>query len=118
MAQSIKLKAEMKTVASVMLGRPADELMICTFDGVPGVGTHNGASVVSFLDISSRINTATADLPPELDDITLNCRHVYRPPFKLPDTEKKFGNLTLTYAAQVHIAVVEIEPDSFTSENP
>ena len=58
-----KLKVEMKLVASVMLGRPADELMVCTFDGVPGVGTHNGASVVSFLDISSRINTATADLP-------------------------------------------------------
>jgi 2-furoyl-CoA dehydrogenase large subunit len=108
-----KLKAEMKTVASVMLGRPADELMICTFDGVPGVGTHNGASVVSFLDISSRINTSTADLPPELDNITLNCRYVYRPPFKLPDAEKKYGNLTLTYAAQVHIAVVEIEPDSY-----
>ena len=108
-----KLKAQMKTVASVMLGRPADELMVCTFDGVPGVGTHNGASVVSFLDISSRINTSTADLPAELDDITLNCRHVYRPPFKLPDTEKKYGNLTLTYAAQVHIAVVEIEPDTF-----
>ena len=87
--------------------------MVCTFDGVPGVGTHNGASVVSFLDISSRINTSTADLPAELDDITLNCRHVYRPPFKLPDTEKKYGNLTLTYAAQVHIAVVEIEPDTF-----
>lgn len=108
-----KLKAEMKTVASVMLNRPADELMVCTFDGVPGVGTHNGASVVSFLDISSRINTATADLPPELENITLNCRHVYRPPFKLPDTAKKYGNLTLTYAAQVHIAVVEIEPDTY-----
>jgi CO/xanthine dehydrogenase Mo-binding subunit len=108
-----KLTAEMKRVASVMLGRPADELVIRTFDGVPGVGTRDGAGVVSFLDISSRINTATADLPPELADITLNCRHVYRPPFKLPDRERKYGNLTLTYAAQVHVAVVDIEPDSF-----
>jgi 2-furoyl-CoA dehydrogenase large subunit len=108
-----KLKAELKLVASVLLDRPIDELMICTFDGVPGVGTHNGANVVSFLDISNRINTATADLQPELDGITLNCRHVYRPPFKLPDVEKKYGNLTLTYAAQVHIAVVEIEPETF-----
>jgi 2-furoyl-CoA dehydrogenase large subunit len=34
---------------------------------------------------------------------------VYRPPFKAPDTEKKFGNLTLTYAAQLHIAVIEVD---------
>jgi 2-furoyl-CoA dehydrogenase large subunit len=108
-----KLKGEMKAVASVMLGRPADELMVRTFDGVPGVGTHNGANVVSFVDISNRINTATADLPSELENITLNCRYIYRPPFKVPDIEKKYGNLTLTYAAQVHIAVVEIEPDTF-----
>jgi hypothetical protein len=63
----VESHVEMKIVASVLLDRPTDELMVCTFDGVPGVGTHNGASVVSFLDISSRINTATADLPPELE---------------------------------------------------
>ena len=108
-----KLKVEMRTVAAVLLGLPADELMICTFDGVPGVGTQNGKIWASFLDISSRINTTTADLPAELADITLNCRYVYRAPFSLPDVEKKYGNLTLTYAAQVHIAVVEIEPDTF-----
>jgi 2-furoyl-CoA dehydrogenase large subunit len=37
---------------------------------------------------------------------------VYRPPFKIPDTDKKFGNLTLTYAAQLHIAVVEVDRDT------
>ena len=108
-----KLKGELRTVASVMLGIPGDELMICTFDGVPGVGRQDGSTWVSFLDISSRINTATADLPPELDSITLNCRYVYRAPFHLPDIERKYGNLTLTYASQVHICVVEIEPDTF-----
>lgn len=108
-----KLKGEMKIVASVMLGRPADDLIVRTFDGVPAVGTHNGANFLSFSDISNRINAATADLPPELENITLNCRYVYRPPFNVPDAEKKYGNLTLTYACQVHIAVVEIEPDTF-----
>lgn len=108
-----KLKIELRTVASVMLGIPSDELMICTFDGVPGVGRHDGSVWVSFLDISSRINTATAGLPAELQDITLNCRYVYRAPFELPDVVKKYGNLTLTYAAQVHIGVVEIESDTF-----
>lgn len=108
-----KLKGELRTVASVLLGIPGDELMICTFDGTPGVGTRNASVWVSFLDISSRINTATAGLPPELEKITLNCRYVYRPPFQLPDVEKKYGNLTLTYASQVHIAVVEVDPDTF-----
>jgi CO/xanthine dehydrogenase Mo-binding subunit len=42
----------------------------------------------------------------------LNCRYVYRPPFEVPDIERKFGNLTLTYAAQVHAAVVEVDPET------
>jgi 2-furoyl-CoA dehydrogenase large subunit len=37
---------------------------------------------------------------------------VYRPPFEVPDVERKFGNLTLTYAAQVHVAVIEIDPET------
>jgi CO/xanthine dehydrogenase Mo-binding subunit len=30
----------------------------------------------------------------------------------VPDVERKFGNLTLTYAAQIHAAVVEIDPET------
>jgi CO/xanthine dehydrogenase Mo-binding subunit len=107
-----KLKRELKTVAAALLTVPKEQLEIGTFDGQPGVGTRDGASWVSFLDISTRINTRTADLPEELADITLNCRHVYRPPFSIPDVERKYGNLTLTYAAQVHIAVIEIDRDT------
>ncbi|MBV8477415.1 MAG: xanthine dehydrogenase family protein molybdopterin-binding subunit, partial [Acidobacteria bacterium] len=59
------------------------------------------------------VNVNSALLPPELHDITLNCRFVWRAPFKVPDKQKKFGNLTLTYAAQLHAAVVEIERDTF-----
>ena len=33
------------------------------------------------------INANNAVLPPELRDITLNCRHVYVPPFEMPDFE-------------------------------
>jgi 2-furoyl-CoA dehydrogenase large subunit len=44
--------------------------------------------------------------------VTLNCRYVYRPPFQVPDVERKYGNLTLTYAAQVHVAVVEVDPET------
>jgi 2-furoyl-CoA dehydrogenase large subunit len=31
----------------------------------------------------------------------------------LPDVKKKFGNLTLTYAAQIHVAVIEVDRDTF-----
>ena len=34
------------------------------------------------------------------------------PPFELPDLERKYGNLTLTYATQVHVAVVEVDPET------
>ena len=30
----------------------------------------------------------------------------------MPDLERKYGNLTLTYATQVHVAVVEIDPET------
>jgi CO/xanthine dehydrogenase Mo-binding subunit len=52
-------------------------------------------------------------LPDELaDSVSLNCRHVYRPPFRPPDPETKMGNLTLTYASQVHAAVVEVDEET------
>jgi CO/xanthine dehydrogenase Mo-binding subunit len=34
------------------------------------------------------------------------------PPFELPDLERKYGNLTLTYATQVHAAIVEIDRET------
>ena len=57
------------------------------------------------------INANNAGLPEDLG-VTLNCRYVYRPPFEVPDVERKFGNLTLTYAAQMHVAVIEIDPET------
>src|SRR5207247_4828600 len=33
---------------------------------------------------------------------------MYRPPFELPDKERKYGNLTLTYATQIHTCLVEV----------
>jgi 2-furoyl-CoA dehydrogenase large subunit len=59
------------------------------------------------------VNVNSAVLPPELHEITLNCRYIWRAPFKVPDKEKKYGSLTLTYAAQLHIAVVEVDRDTY-----
>ena len=46
----------------------------------------------------------------------MNCRFVYRPPFEVPDKERKFGNLTLTYSTQIHACVVEIDPETGVTE--
>ena len=64
-----------------------------------------------FMACGAIINANNAGLPEDLG-VTLNCRYVYRPPFQVPDVERKFGNLTLTYAAQVHVAVIEIDPET------
>src|SRR5256712_7639964 len=55
----------------------------------------------------------SAVLPPAMYDITLNCRYIWRAPFKVPDKQRKYGNLTLTYASQLHIAVVEVDRETF-----
>jgi xanthine dehydrogenase molybdopterin-binding subunit B len=55
----------------------------------------------------------SAVLPPELHEITLNCRYIWRAPFTVPDHQKKYGKLTLSYASQLHIAVVEIEQGTY-----
>lgn len=104
-----KLRSEMLRVAGYMLGQPSGELRTGTFDGVAGVRGADG-TVVPFARISSLVNAQSAELPESLSDVTLNCRHVYRAPFSVPDLDRKYGNLTLTYAAQVHVAVIEIDP--------
>jgi 2-furoyl-CoA dehydrogenase large subunit len=72
----------------------------------------NPEAALPFMACGAIINANNAAIPPELRDITLNCRYVYVPPFELPDLEKKFGNLTLTYATQIHACVVEIDPET------
>jgi 2-furoyl-CoA dehydrogenase large subunit len=59
------------------------------------------------------VNLNNAGMPENLWDITLNCRHVFHAPFQIPDVKRKYGNLTLTYAAQTHVAVVEVDRETF-----
>lgn len=106
------LKAELRRLAAHDLGIPADDLIFTEHQGVPAVLSADRQRGRSLAELAARVNTQTAGLPTELADLTLNVRHVYRAPFELPDTSRKYGNLTLTYAAQVHIAVVEIDPDT------
>jgi 2-furoyl-CoA dehydrogenase large subunit len=64
---------------------------------------------VNYWRLSNLANCNTAAVAEEVRDIDLNVLYVYKPPFSLPDVPRKFGNQTLTYAAQLHIAVVEVD---------
>ncbi len=97
-----------KLAGAVFGGVPAEALELA--DG--GIRIKESPDAfLPFMACGAIINANNAGLPEDLD-VTLNCRYVYRPPFQVPDIEKKFGNLTLTYAAQIHVAVVEIDPET------
>jgi 2-furoyl-CoA dehydrogenase large subunit len=69
-------------------------------------------AALPFMAVGAIVNANNAVLPEAAREITLNQRYVYVPPFEVPDIERKYGNLTLTYAAQVHVAVVEVDPET------
>jgi 2-furoyl-CoA dehydrogenase large subunit len=103
-----KLANELRELAAWALGTTPDEIVL--EDGAAKV-RGNPDAALTFMDCASIVNAANADLPDDMD-VTLNCRHVYRPKFEPLDVEQRFGNLTLTYASQVHVCVVEIDAET------
>jgi len=103
-----KLAGEIKQLGSVVLGCETGDLELA--EGTVRMKA-NPEAALPLMACGAIINANNAGLPEDLD-VTLNARYVYRPPFQLPDVERKFGNLTLTYAAQVHAALVEVDPDT------
>ena len=102
------LAAEIRKLGSVILGSPEEALELA--EGTVRIAD-NPEAALPFMACGAIINANNAGLPEDLD-VTLNCRYVYRPPFEMPDVERKYGNLTLTYAAQVHVAVIEVDPET------
>jgi 2-furoyl-CoA dehydrogenase large subunit len=103
-----KLAGEIKRLGSVVLGCAVDDLELA--EGHVRMKA-NAEAALPLMACGAIINANNAGLPEDLD-VTLNARYVYRPPFEVPDVERKYGNLTLTYAAQVHAAFVEVDPDT------
>jgi 2-furoyl-CoA dehydrogenase large subunit len=103
------LAAEIKKLAGAVFGGVPEEALELAEGGVRI--KENPDAFLPFMACGAIINANNAGLPEDLG-VTLNCRYVYRPPFQVPDIEKKFGNLTLTYAAQIHVAVIEIDPET------
>jgi 2-furoyl-CoA dehydrogenase large subunit len=103
------LAAEIKQLAGAVFGGVPAEALELADGGVRIRDNHD--AFLPFMACGAIINANNAGLPEDLD-VTLNCRYVYRPPFEVPDVETKTGNLTLTYATQIHVAVVEIDPET------
>jgi CO/xanthine dehydrogenase Mo-binding subunit len=108
-----RLKAEMKRLAAFALQTSDDDLEFGMGAQGPEVRAGRNGQSINYWGLANLVNANSAALPPELYELTLNCRYVWRAPFKVPDKKKKYGNLTLTYAAQLHIAVVEIDRETF-----
>jgi len=108
-----KLKAEMKRLAAFLLETSQENLGFGIGQQGPQISAKESGKFVNYWQLANVVNVNSAVLPAELYELTLNCRYIWRAPFKVPDKEKKYGSLTLTYASQLHIAVVEIDRDTF-----
>ena len=116
MGAAEKLRGEIVKVAAFALGAEEDEVELR--DGVAHV-REDAERAIPFIGIANLVYSNVAALPGELaDSVSLNCRHVYRPPFEIPDTEAKTGNLTLTYASQTHACVLETRRGDRAGDDP
>jgi CO/xanthine dehydrogenase Mo-binding subunit len=108
-----KLKAEMRRLAAFVLETNEDDIEFGTGAEGPELRAKTSGKSINYWALANIVNVNSAVLAPEMHDVTLNCRYVWRAPFKVPDTQKKYGNLTMTYASQLHIAVVEVNRETY-----
>jgi CO/xanthine dehydrogenase Mo-binding subunit len=104
-----KLAVEMKRLAAAVFQCSADDIELA--DSQARIKA-NPEAALPFMALGAILNANNAGLPEDIDDVTLNVRYMYRPHFEVPDKERKYGNLTLTYATQVHACVVEVDPET------
>jgi CO/xanthine dehydrogenase Mo-binding subunit len=104
------LRKEIVTLAALALGAEEDEIEL---ENGECYVRDDRERAIPFIGIANMVYSNNAGLPPEIRErIGLNCRYVYTPPFDVPDKDNKTGNLTLTYATQIHAAVVEIDEET------
>ncbi|MFO7191593.1 MULTISPECIES: xanthine dehydrogenase family protein molybdopterin-binding subunit [Thermocrispum] len=105
-----KLAAEIKQVAAAVLGVKPEEIELA--DGKARV-VGDAEKALPLSDVAGIVHFSPASLPREVaENVGLVGRAVYSAPFDLPDLERKYGNLTLTYATQIHACVVEIDEET------
>jgi len=105
-----RLAEDIKKLAAGVLGADGPEGIL--LEGGFAKRADNPEAALPFFAVGAIVNANNAVLSNEGREISLNQRYVYVPPFELPDVEKKYGNLTLTYATQVHVAIVEVDAET------
>ena len=105
-----RLAEDIRKLAAAVLGADGPDDIV--LEGGFAKLRDNPEAALPFMALGAIVNANNAVLPEEAREITLNQRYVYVPPFELPDLERKYGNLTLTYATQVHAAVIEVDPET------
>lgn len=110
---ALQLKTELSRLAAFVLKASEDELEFGVGAQGPQVSVKNTDRSINYWGLSNLINVNNAELPQSFENVTLNCRYVYKAPFDVPDIQRKYGNLTLTYSAQLHMAVVEVDPETY-----
>jgi CO/xanthine dehydrogenase Mo-binding subunit len=108
-----KLHGELKRVAAFALKAKEKDLEFGVGDQGPEVRVKGTKKSINYWALANLVYVNNAGLPDSLSDVTLNCRYVYKAPFKVPDLKRKYGNLTLTYAAQLHVAVIEVDRETY-----
>ena len=109
---AVKLRKEMARLAAWTLKAKEKDLEFAIGAQGPEVRDNRSKKSINYWGLANLVNVNNAGMPENLWDVTLNCRHVYHAPFHIPDTKRKYGNLTLTYAAQVHLAVIEVDRET------
>ncbi len=102
------LRGDMFKLASMVFQCPEEALELA--DGFVRIKDGPPEAALPFMALGAIPNANNAGFPE--DPPTMNRRFVYRPPFQVPDTERKYGNLTLTYSMQIHACVVEIDAET------
>jgi len=103
------VREDMISLAAAVLQAPVEAIELA--DGFARIKDGPEEAALPFMALGAIVNANNAFLPPDFNP-TLNHRYVCRPYFGMVDTEKKTGQLTLTYATQIHAAVVEIDPET------
>lgn len=105
-----KLIREIKLVASSVLQVNEDDIRL---EGGFAKVSGDPDRALPFSAIAGIVHFSPMDLPDKVaDEVGLVGRAIYRPPFQMPDLKTKYGNLSLTYATQVHAAVIEIDEET------
>ena len=103
------LAVQMTPLAALVLGGvEPDDIELA--DGFARM-RENPEVALPFMALGAIVNVNNAACP-RTSTSTMNVRHVYRPHFEPLDLERKFGNLTLTYAMQIHACALEIDPET------